>query len=263
MLFKEKRREAAIKKELLLAEKQEEKLAAAAARREGGSWKSGLEKRIPEKVYAGLQSAFCKGFVLLFDRGRGVIEKSYDRDNLIADQNIRDYAFQLKGRRRELKQLHKSARQSGLANMTMTTLEGIGLGALGIGMPDIVLFLGTLLRGIYETALSYGFDYQDRGEQLLILKMMAAALSSGEDWQRQNSEVEAMICGESAAFDEDEFRAQMNATASAFALDMLLLKFIQGIPVIGLVGGAANPVYYKKVMQYVQLKYKKRYLLSL
>ena len=55
----------------------------------------------------------------------------------------------------------------------------------------------------------------------------------------------------------------MNATASAFALDMLLLKFIQGIPVIGLVGGAANPVYYKKVMQYVQLKYKKRYLLSL
>ena len=44
---------------------------------------------------------------------------------------------------------------------------------------------------------------------------------------------------------------------------MLLLKFIQGLPVVGLIGGAANPVYYRKVMRYVQLKYHKRYLLEL
>ena len=45
-----------------------------------------------------------------------------------------------------------------------------------------------------------------------------------------------------------------------FAVDMLLLKFIQGMPVVGFLGGAANPVYYRKVMQYVLLKYRKRYL---
>ena len=28
------------------------------------------------------------------------------------------------------------------------------------------------------------------------------------------------------------------------------------------IGGAANPVYYNKVMRYVQLKYQKRYLLA-
>ena len=50
--------------------------------------------------------------------------------------------------------------------------------------------------------------------------------------------------------------------ASAFAVDMLLLKFIQGLPVVGVIGGAANPVYYSKVMKYVQMKYRKRYLLK-
>lgn len=43
---------------------------------------------------------------------------------------------------------------------------------------------------------------------------------------------------------------------------MLFLKFIQGLPVVGILGGMANPVYYNKVMKYVQLKYRKRYLLK-
>ena len=59
-----------------------------------------------------------------------------------------------------------------------------------------------------------------------------------------------------------DFKLQMKETASAFAVDMLLLKFIQGLPVVGVIGGAANPVYYSKVMKYVQLKYRKRYLLK-
>lgn len=45
-------------------------------------------------------------------------------------------------------------------------------------------------------------------------------------------------------------------------MDMLLLKLIPGLPVVGILGGAANPVYYSKVMKYVQLKYRKRYLLK-
>ena len=60
----------------------------------------------------------------------------------------------------------------------------------------------------------------------------------------------------------NDFNRQMKETASAFAVDMLLLKFIQGLPVVGIIGGAANPVYYSKVMKYVQLKYRKRYLLK-
>ena len=66
-----------------------------------------------------------------------------------------------------------------------------------------------------------------------------------------------------AAVMKEELDEQMQKTAAAFAADMLLLKFVQGLPVVGLLGGAANPVYYRKVMRYVELKYRKRYLWQL
>lgn len=258
----QKRREAALTKELLAAEKQEKKMEQAALKAKPAPWKKELESRIPEKVYAGLESAFCKGFGLVFDQGRAIIEKGYNKEDMQADHAIRDFAVQLKGGRKELKQMHKSAKQSDLVNMAITTVEGIGLGAPGVGMPDIVLFLGNLPKGIYETALNYGFDYESRQEQMLILKMMQTALSSGENWVQRNIEVEGMLELETVGITDDAFKQQVKDTASAFAMDMLLLKFIQGLPIVGIIGGAANPVYYNKVMKYVQLKYRKRYLLK-
>ena len=74
--------------------------------------------------------------------------------------------------------------------------------------------------------------------------------------------MEGMLTLETVGITDDDFKCQMKETASAFAVDMLLLKFIQGLPVVGIIGGAANPVYYSKVMKYVQMKYRKRYLLK-
>ena len=62
--------------------------------------------------------------------------------------------------------------------------------------------------------------------------------------------------------DFDQVDTQIGLTADDFALDMLVLKFIQGLPVVGVVGGLSNPVYYNKIMEYVRLKYHKRYLLN-
>lgn len=262
MNLHQKRRDAAVNKELLAVEKQEKRMENAALKAKPAAWKTELESRIPEKVYAGLESAFCKGFGLLFDQGRAIIEKGYSKEDLQADHAIRDFAVQVKGGRKELKKMHKSAKQSNFVNLAVTTVEGIGLGALGVGMPDIVLFLGTLLKGVYETALNYGFDYESRQEQMLILKMMETALSNGEDWSSRNAEVDAMLSMETVGITDADFSLQMKETASAFAVDMLLLKFIQGLPVVGVLGGAANPVYYSKVMRYVQLKYRKRYLMK-
>lgn len=256
------RRKAALNKELQTVEKQTKKLEQAARNAKPAQWKKELESRIPEKVYTGLESAFCKGFGLVFDQGRAIIEKGYNKEDIQADHSIRDFAVQVKGGRKELKKMHKSAKQSDLLNLAVTTVEGVGLGALGVGMPDIVLFLGTLLKGVYETALNYGFVYDTRQEQIFILKMLQTALSTGEDWVAQNAEVDEMLTLETVDIAEEDFRDQMQKTASAFAVDMLLLKFIQGLPVVGILGGAANPVYYRKVMKYVQLKYRHRYLLK-
>ena len=258
----EKRKAAAIIKELANVEKQEQKFQQAALKAKPAAWKTELEKRIPEKVYAGLESAYCKAFSLVFNQGSALIEKSYNKEELKADHAIRDFAIQVKGGRKEFRKLRIGAMQSDLRNLAVTTVEGIGLGALGVGMPDIVLFISTMLKGIYETALNYGFEYESRQEQLLILKMMETAMTSGEGWIHGNAQVDDMLELETIDITDELFKAQLEATASAFTVDMLLLKFIQGLPVVGILGGAANPVYYSKVMRYVQLKYHKRYLLK-
>lgn len=262
MALSQRKREAALRKELLSVQRQETQLRKAALKHRNGGWKEKLESTIPERVNSGLDSAFCKAFSLVFDQGRVIIEMSYKKDAILENYAIRDYSVQVKGSRRELKRLHKSAKRSDFLNLTVTTAEGIGLGALGIGMPDIVLFIATLLKGVYETALHYGYDYTSRQEQMRILQMLAAALSTGDDWEHRNILVDNSLTWDTFIVTEEEFKAQMQETASVFAMDMLLLKFIQGLPLVGILGGAMNPVYYSRIMKYVQLKYRKRYLLK-
>jgi len=258
----DKKRAKALQKELLVVEKQEKKLQKAFVNAKNPAWKTALGDKIPQKVYTGLESAFCKGFSLVFQQGRGVIEKSYNKETLKNDHSIRDYAVQLKGGRKELKALHKSARRSDSLNLVVTTAEGLALGALGIGVPDIVLFISTLLKGVYETALNYGFDYDTPEEQYLILNMMAASLVTGAERPEWDEMIDGMIREMPQAVSPAVLAEQIRETAAMFAMDMLLLKFIQGMPIVGILGGVANPIYYNRVLKYVQLKYRKRYLLK-
>lgn len=259
------RAKAAVQKELAVLQKQEDKLMRAATKqRPASSWKTELEKKVPDKVYHSLKIAFGKAFSIVFEKGTGIIEKSYNKESLHQNQKVQHYAVQLKGNRRELRKVKKSAELAGLGNIALTTVEGIGLGALGIGLPDIVMFVGVLLKGIYETSLHYGYDYNAVGERYLILKMMETSLAKGERWVELNAEVDRLIYqGRQEVPDLEDMEEQRRRTADAFAIDMILLKFIQGLPIVGILGGAGNPVYYNKVLHYVRLKYHKRYLLQL
>lgn len=260
MIFKkEDKQAAALRKELSSLIKKEEALKAAALKAANPAWKAKLEEKVPERVIDGLQAAFSKGFRLVFEKGTGIIEKTYDKNAIQQDYTIADFAVVVKGGRRELKKLRRQAQASQLSNLTITATEGIGLGALGVGLPDVVLFIGMLLKGIYETALYYGFSYDSFQDRYLILKMIEASLSTGDAWLRCDQEVEQLL-EEQTQITEEALQAQIQQTAAVFAMDMLLLKFIQGFPVVGILGGAANPVYYNKVMRYVQLKYNKHYL---
>ncbi len=260
---KEKRKQAAVRKELASVEKQEDKLRRAAGRETVRPWGK-LEEKIPQKVKEKLEKAFCKAFSAVFEKGTAIIERSYSRDAIQEDYQVRDFAVQVRGRRKELRNVDSGAHGAGLRNMAVTTAEGIGLGMLGIGLPDIILFIGLLLKGIYETALQYGYAYDTEEERMLILKMMEAALAKGEEWETKNKAVDAWLSGGAMGkVQKQETEEQTERTARMLAMDMLVLKFIQGIPVAGVLGGAGNPLYYRKVMKYVRLKYKKRYLQSL
>lgn len=238
--------------------RQEGQMERAAVRMRPAAWRAALEKKLPDKVQIGLESAFCKAFSMVFSQGRTLLEKGINRDELLALHTVRDNAVR-QGGRRELRRMDRAVRQSGLRALTLTTVEGVGLGALGIGMPDVVLFIATLLRSVYETSLQYGFDYSPRSEQMYILKLLETSMCAGEEWPRHNAEADRLADSLQPVSDAD-FQAQLQRTAAAFAMDMLLLKFVQGLPVVGIIGGAANPVYHRRVMRYVQLKYRKRYL---
>lgn len=252
----------AVKKELRAVERTERRLEEAALRAKPAAWKNALEQKIPDKAQDGLESAFEKAFSIVFSQGRGVLEKSYNKTALQQTYSEQDAAAHSGSTRRVLRKMNQGAKQSRLVGMAVTAAEGVALGALGIGMPDIVIFTGALLRGVYEMALRYGFDYESPAEQLLILKLLEAPLSTGEEWQRRNAEVDRVLMLPERSIADDALNVQLQHTAKAFAMDMLVLKFVQGIPLLGIVGGAANPVYYHKVLRYVQLKYRKRYLLK-
>lgn len=262
---KEKKSIKAIEKERKVLERREERISRISMKEENpAEWRQMLEAKVPDKIYINLEKAFCKAFTIIFEKGTGIIEKSYNQEKILENLQINNYAFQVKANRKSLRKVKNGVTFSNIGNMAATTVEGIGLGALGIGLPDIVVFIGVLLRGIYETALHYGFGYDTPKEQYFILKLMETAMQKADAWNSGNEEIDRMIIGESAdTITEETVKLQIAKTSDAFATDMVMLKFIQGIPVVGMLGGCGNPVYYHKVMKYVRLKYQKRYLWEL
>lgn len=259
---KKDKRKVMIDKELDLIGRKEQALAKKAVKSQTPGWKRTLEEKIPRKVFDGLNSAFCRGFSVIFEKGVKVIEKTYNADAIRDEHAIQDYAVQLKVKRSEIRKLRRRANSGKLGNLALTTAEGIGLGALGVGLPDIVVFIGIVLKGIYEMALRYGFDYDTPSERILILRMIEASLTKGEDFFLKNEDVDAMLLYLDIPTEED-IAEQIQATGEMLALDMLLLKFVQGLPIVGILGGIGNPVYYNKILNYVELKYRKRYLYGL
>ena len=252
----------AVEREWRKIEKAEARLREKAERYEVPAWKAGLEEKLPRKLTEGLERAFARAFALLFEKGTAVIEKTYRREELEKDFQIRDYTFDVRRGRRELGQIRRNAGRSNALTAAFTTVEGVGLGLLGIGLPDVAVWLGVLLRSVYETALKYGFDYETPRERYLILAMMEASMRTGEDWLAADREVDNLVRTICFAPTEEALKEQTGKTSNAFAEALLTAKFVQGLPVVGAVGGAANPVYYRRVMGYVELKYRKRYLME-
>ena len=220
-----------------------------------------IEEKIPEKLEATLDAAFYKAFLLIFEKGTGVIEKTFKGEELQLEFQVNDFRVDKKPTKRSLRKVEDVGKKRRLLNSVVTTVEGVGLGALGVGIPDIPVFLGMLLKGMYETAASYGYDYNKKEEQILILRMIAASLADGAEKRKADRLVEELLGFVSAevvlSFEEEVERA-----AEALSRAMLMAKFVQGLPVVGAAGGMSNPFVYQKVSQYAALKYKKRYLAS-
>lgn len=222
-------------------------------------WQNKLEKFVPEKLSGTLNTAFYKAFELIFEKGTGLIEKTYNKEKREQDYKINEYAAELKNNRKTIKVFGKQAKASQNLNMAISAVEGIGMGAAGAGLPDIPVFLGVLLKSIYETALIYGFAYDTEQEQIFILKMIETALAREDELLESNAELNKWI--EAPQIFEISKTEQIKRTSAALANEMLYLKFVQGIPIVGIAGGLSDVVYQKKITDYAQMKYKRRFLI--
>ncbi len=252
-----------IRKNLKKIKQKEEKLLQKTG---GGPFKpitDKVEDKIPPELYDKLQQAFYLGFKTVFEKGNVIIEKTYDKNELAIHHRVFDQSFDLIDKKKSLKGLNKLASQNNLRNLGITAVEGSGLGLLGIGLPDIPVFIGVVLKSVYEIALSYGFDYKQTDEQYFILKLLEASLAPDESKEEANQQVDKLIGFYTKqvpiGYDLD---LQMRQTADRFAADMLCIKFIQGLPLVGVIGGPANVAYCKKITDYARLKYQKRYLIQ-
>lgn len=221
-------------------------------------WQQKLEKHIPEKLSDNLNKAFSKAFEMIFEKGTGIIEKTYNKEKREKEHQINAYAAETLGNRKSLKVFGKTAKASQNVNTLLSAVEGIGMGLAGAGLPDIPVFLAVLLRSIYEVAVIYGFDYDTEQEQIFILKLIETALAHENQLLESNAKLNAWVKSP-ADFDISK-EEQIKRTSLALSNEMLYLKFVQGAPIIGVVGGVSDVIYQKKITDYAGLKYKRRFL---
>ena len=69
-----------------------------------------LEDKIPEKLQGTLDAAFAKAFETIFEKGTGIIEKTYRKDELERQFKINAYAVELKEDKKSLRKFSQKNR---------------------------------------------------------------------------------------------------------------------------------------------------------
>ena len=220
-----------------------------------GNLKTKINDKIPASLEDTLNKAFIKAFELVFNNGTSIIEKSIDKEKINLEYETNKFRLDYKESKENIENVDKYPKKTNFVNNLLTTSVGTGMGILGLGIPDIPLFVATILRGIYQISLSYGYDYHSDIEKIYILRLIRIALSkSSIDKKLFNDELKNKDTYKKRV--EDEIRV----TAEVMSKALLFEKFIQGIPVVGVVGGLTNNSIYRKVSNFSMIKYKKRYI---
>ena len=218
-----------------------------------------LAEKVPAKLQSTLNSGFTKAFGTVFAKGTDVIEKTYKKEELQKDFKINQYADEVRQSKKSLKTFGKKAKTASSVNLLISGVSGVGMGIAGVGIPDIPVFTGMILKSIYEIALNYGFEYETEGERRFILLIIQGAVSYGDALLKADTAIDDYIANVTVPDEYDE-KEQIERTAEGLSKELLYMKFIQGIPVVGAVGGAYDVVYLKKITDYANIKYKKRFL---
>ncbi len=252
-------KETPLQKEWRRLEKQERRFLCSHSEKRENILNQKLEGKVPPGLQGMLDTAFAKAFAFIFEKGTGVIEKTYQKERLKQDYQVQEYAVEVRKDAKSLRSFSKKSKEAGTRNLLLSGVSGAGMGVLGIGIPDIPVFTGMILKSIYETALYYGFKYDTKEERYFILLLIQGALSYGEQLEETEKKINTFICNGICPADYDE-KEEIDRTAGTLSKELLYMKFLQGIPIVGMIGGVYDAVYMKQISEYADLKYRRRFL---
>lgn len=217
-----------------------------------------LEDKVPDKLQETLDNAFGTAFSLIFQKGTGIIEKTYNKEKITEDSRAGHSRILRLQDRRSLRNVTGKAGGSGVKNMVLSGAAGIGMGVVGAGLPDIPVFTAMILKSIYEIALQYGFSYETEEEKYFILLLIRGAMADYETFKAIDQEVDTFIDTELLPMYYSR-EGQIRSTAAELSKEMLYMKFLQGTMIVGAIGGVYDVVYMKRITEYAELKYRRRF----
>ncbi len=221
-----------------------------------------LDEKVPEKLQTTLNTAFNKAFSIVFEKGITFIEKTYKKEDIKEGYKNNLNEHKTHNTKRTIRAFSQKAKNKENINLALSGISGVSLGIIGIGIPDIPIFTGMILKCIYEIALNYGYDYDSPEEKYFILLIIEGAISYEEHLIKIDNRIEEFINNHKLP-DNYDFKKQIENTSNALSKELLYMKFLQGIPIIGAVGGAYDVICMKQIAKYAKLKYQKRFLLKL
>ncbi len=225
------------------------------------SWREKAEEKIPPKLEDTLKVAFAKAFELVFKDGKVLIDKTYDEDSLKKQYAKKRSALQGEGHDEGLNDIRKAEVKRYLASLGFATTEGVGLGLLGIGLPDVPILIANLIRTCMVEAKSRGFDPDRADEQSYMLALIQLVATPSGEREMVNRKLDAM----GRAIDRGEtsiclIENEIQATANTLSTAMLFSRFVMGLPIVGVAGGFYNTVVISQLHKLAEIKYEMRLL---
>lgn len=226
-----------------------------------GSVKAKIEDKIPEKLEDTLNKAFTAAFKMVFQEGKVLIKKTYNEETLKSEYADKRVGVQTKGDRSLIKKLRRPAEKRYFKSLGVAATEGVGLGLLGIGLPDIPILIGNMIRTCTVSAHSHGLDTDRKDEQVYMLMMIRLAAMPVEERATVNSQLDAL--GDAIDSGKEIFldlETEMQETSERLSMTLLFSRFVMGLPVVGVAGGLYNPVIVSQLHQLAEVKYEARLL---
>ncbi len=251
-----------VDKELLKLSKKEASYLNKHLEKNFSNFEDWINEKTPDKIQDTLHSTISKAFGTIFVKGTPLIEKSYNKSNLDFSNKMNVYALEIAPNKKNLKKFSKQAKGTSNKNVIVSGTKSIGLGALGIGMPDIPVFIYMILKGIYEISATYGYDYELDYKRYFILQIIKVVFSYNDQKLDNIEQLNDFVYLNIMPVEYSE-QDKIDEISLLIANDLIYSKFIQGIPIVGVVGGALDLAFTKLVLDYANIKYQQRFLYNL